>query len=202
MNLIFTTYTRLKRKLWYTHNIYSKELIDMGSGASASIKGKFKIIKLNQNHFGLLEDYSNNYRSKRHFQNNIRPRILNTKRFAGFSVLDVDKKEIAYLAWIDFDQILLKDAKFSRKLNSQEAYFFDDHCVPKYRRQGLHNIIFEKRISFCKENNIKTVLIAIMNDNISALSHLKKFDFKLLKSITVYPYINLCHKKTLKDCNK
>lgn len=195
MKLISMIYIKIKRKVYYKQNIYSKNLLESKLNAFTTIKDKFKVFKVNESHARLLKDYANTYRSKEHYKKNVKTRILEQSRFTGFGVIDTDKQKIAYLAWIDFDRIELNDAGFSKKLELDQAYFFDDHCVPEYRRNRLHKRVFEERISYCMETYTKEIFIATMNDNKIAINNLNKFEFELIKSISVYPLIRLLGSK-------
>ena len=53
----------------------------------------------------LLERYSKNYRGKDHFRKNILPRVKDSDKFKGFAIIDTNNSEIAYLSWIDFNEI-------------------------------------------------------------------------------------------------
>ena len=196
MKFTLMIYLKIKRKIYYRQNIYLKNLVEFKShGFTTTVKDKFKVVKVNESHIRLLKDYANMYRRKEHYEKNIKPRILESKRFTGIGVLDNNKQKIAYLAWIDFDRIELNDAEYFKKLEFNQAYFFDDHCVPEYRRNRLHKRVFEERISYCMGANTNEIFIAIMNDNKIAINNLNKFEFKLIKSISVYPLIRLLGSK-------
>ena len=69
------------------------------------------------------------------------------------------------------------------KLKNNEVYFFDDDCVPEYRRQGLHNRVMQERINHCIQKNIKNIYIAIYRNNYMAINNINKFDFNIYKRI-------------------
>ena len=195
MKFTLMIYLKIKRKVYYKQNIYLKNLVEFKLHGFTTIKDKFKVVKVDESHLRLLKNYANMYRRKDHYEKNIKPRILQGNRFIGIGVLDNNKQKIAYLAWIDLDRIELKDAGYFKKLEFNQAYFFDDHCVPEYRRNRLHKRVFEERISYCMETNTKEIFIAIMNDNKIAINNLNKFEFELIKSISVYPLIRLLGSK-------
>ena len=187
-------YLKLKRKFFYKQNIYSKNLEEFKLKTFTKINQNFRIIEANYIDEKLLHDYSKKYRSKEHFEKNVKTRLKGT-RFKGFAAIDEEEQKIAYLAWIDFDKIELNDANFLQKLKPNQAYFFDDHCVPEYRRKGLHKRVFEERMSFCKERKVNKIFIAMMNDNKIAINNLNKFCFELIESINVYPLSRLAKLK-------
>lgn len=191
MKFTLMIYLKIKRKIYYKQNIYLKNLAEFKLHSFTTIKDKFKVVKVNESHVRLLKDYANMYRHKEHYEKNIKPRILESKRFIGIGVLDNNKQKIVYLAWVDFDRIELNDVEYFKKLEFNQAYFFDDHCVPEYRRNSLHKRVFEERISYCMGVNTNEIFIAIMNDNKIAINNLNKFEFKLIKSISTYPLIRL-----------
>jgi ribosomal protein S18 acetylase RimI-like enzyme len=179
---------KVKRKLYYRQNIYSRDISDGKIFQLAVLKDNFVIEKTNWNHKDLLVKYANENRSKNHFIKNLKFRLDNQERFIGFAAICLQKNKIAYLCWLDLEMLELNDANFTMELKSNQAYFFDDHCLPEFRRMGLHRKVFEKRLNYCIESRVDEVLITIMNDNKSAINNLYKFSFKLIKAINVYPF--------------
>jgi len=156
---------------------------------AVEIDNMFEVIKVSKTYEQQLRNYANIHRSSIHFEKNIEYRLERKDRFVGYAVLDIVNDEIAYLSWIDLKMIQLTDAQYKKGLNPEQAYFFDDHCVPKYRRMGLHKRIFYDRINYCVNNNIEEIFIAIMNDNEIAINNLSKFNFNKVMSIGVSPLI-------------
>ncbi|MFK5878238.1 MAG: GNAT family N-acetyltransferase [Flavobacteriaceae bacterium] len=185
---------KVKRKIYYRQNIYSRDLSTSNNFKVAQLKGDFSVVKIDKSCKDLLVKYANENRAKNHFEKNLKLRLGKNKRFIGFAAVCQQKNEIAYLCWLDLEMIELNDAKFTMNLNANQAYFFDDHCLPEYRRLGLHKKVFEDRLNYCINHGIQEVLIAIMNDNKRAINNLYKFNFKLIKTIYVYPFINFLDK--------
>lgn len=139
----------------------------------------------------LLMDYASKYRSNSHYIKNILPRIEQENRFKAFAVIDELKNEIAYLCWIDFENITIPEIGYLKKIESNEAYFLDDHCVKHHQGKGLHSLMFNERLLFCKRKKVSNVFIVIYLNNFKALGNLKKFNFKLLRRFIFYPLMKL-----------
>lgn len=120
---------------------------------------------------------------KGHFERNIKPRLKDQKRYIGIAVIDKLKNKLSYLCWISFDNEIDTGMHYRFKLKNNEAYFFDDDCVPEYRRQGLHQRLMQKRINYCINKGIKNIYIAIYRNNYKAINNLNKFNFKIYKRI-------------------
>jgi O-antigen/teichoic acid export membrane protein/GNAT superfamily N-acetyltransferase len=141
------------------------------------IDNKYVIKIVSNKDAGLLKEYSDKNRSKGHFERNIKPRLKDQKKYIGIAVIDKLKNKLAYLCWISFDNEIDTGIHYRFKLKNNEAHFFDDDCVPEYRRQGLHQRLMQERINYCINKGIKNIYIALYRNN------LKKFDFKIYKRI-------------------
>ena len=147
------------------------------------IDNKYVIKIVSNEDENLLKEYSDKNRLKGHFERNIRPRLKDQKKYMGIAVIDKIKNKLAYLCWISFDNEIDTGMHYRFKLKNKEAYFLDDDCVPKYRRQGLHQRLMQERINYCINKGIKNIYIAIYRNNYKAINNLKKFDFKIYKRI-------------------
>ena len=185
------------------NRIQNKFFIRIGLFVSSGIESEIKPRKIERNYIKkeiqikdeiLLKEYASKYRGQYHYQKNILPRLQQETRFKGFAVIDQITNEIAYLSWIDFKNIIIPEISFNKNLDPNEAFFFDDHCVIHHQRNGLHNAIFNDRISYCKKVGVKEVFIVIYLNNIRALQNLKKYNFKITNTFTYYPLL-----KTLKS---
>lgn len=160
-----------------------------------AIDPRYKIVIVSSEHLDLLKKYAEGNRNKEHYEKNIVTRINENERFKGFAVLDTRENEIAYLSWIDFNKVTIGEIHFDKELSNTEAYFFDDDCVRKHQRQGLHQSVFINRLKFCKSMGIKTVYIVVYLSNRRALQSLKKFKFELKKTIKYYPLMEKLFKR-------
>ena len=175
-------FVKFKNKLVIGENLYKlsdpvriKNLRD--------VDNKYTIKIVSNEDVGLLIEYSDKNRWKGHFERNINPRLKGQKRYIGIAVIDKLKNKLAYLCWISFDNEIDTGIHYRFKLKNNEAHFFDDDCVPEYRRQGLHQRLMQERINYCINKGIKNIYIAIYRNNYRAINNLKKFDFKIYKRI-------------------
>ena len=139
----------------------------------------------------LLKEYATKHRGQNHYEMNILPRLINPDRFEGFGVIDLEKDEIAYLCWVDYEKITIPEINYLKELQITEAYFLDDHCVNQHKRKGLHNSMFNERLLFCKKKGVKAVFIVIYLNNTRALGNLKKYNFRLINKFLYYPLIKV-----------
>lgn len=186
------------------NRLQNKFFIKIGLFISSNIEHNSKIRKLDNNYIKkevdindeeLLKEYSAKHRGQYHYIKNILPRLQQENRFKGFAVIDLINNKIAYLSWIGFEVMNISEKGYSKALASNEAYFLDDHCVRHHQRKGLHNVVFNDRLSYCNKNGIKTVYIVIYLNNIRALQNLKKYNFRLIEKFIFYPLLKCKFKK-------
>lgn len=184
--------------------ISNKLLVKIGLFYSNSVTGKsnsktidscYELIHVTEEHSRLLEEYSRLNRYKGHYLKNIIPRIDHKERYKGFAILHKLTNRIVYLSWIDFKKITIPEIGFEKDLASKEAYFFDDDCVAKHRRKGLHKLVFAERLAYCKEKSVKKVFIVIYLNNYAAIANLKKFNFSLLRKFKHFPLLSKLSKR-------
>ena len=147
------------------------------------VDNKYTIKIVSNKDSGLLKEYSDKSRPKGHFERNINPRLKDQKKYIGIAVIAKLKNKLVYLCWISFNNEIDTGMHYRFKLKNNEAYFFDDDCVPENRRQGLHQRLMQERINYCINKGIKNIYIAIYRNNYRAINNLKKFDFKIYKRI-------------------
>jgi ribosomal protein S18 acetylase RimI-like enzyme len=147
------------------------------------VDNKYTIKIVSNEDENLLKEYSDKNRLKGHFERNIKPSLKDQKKYIGIAVIDKLKNKLSYLCWISFDNEIDTGLHYRFKLKNNEAYFFDDHCVSEYRRQGLHQRLMQERINYCINKGIKNIYIAMYRNNYRAINNLKKFDFKIYKRI-------------------
>lgn len=59
----------------------------------------------------------------------------------------------------------------------EDMDIIDIVVTPKYRKKGIATLLMNKVIYFCKENNIKRILLEVRQNNAPALSLYNKFNF-------------------------
>jgi len=184
--------SKVQNKIYIKIGLFSTNYF---TECESEIETKFKPIIVSLNEKELLKEYALNYRSANHYEKNIYPRLEKKERFKGFAVLDTEKNIIVYLSWIDFNYILIKEIDYRKRLTEKKAFFLDDHCVPQYQRKGLHKAVFNKRINYCTNNKISTIMIVIYLNNFRALNNLKKYNFKLEKVFIKIPFYDYISRK-------
>ena len=147
------------------------------------VDNKYTIKIVSNDDVDLLKEYSDKNRPKGYFERNIKLRLKVQKQYIGIVVIDKLKNKLSYLCWISFDNEIVTGIHYRLKLKNNEAYFFNDDCVPEYRGQGLHQRVMQERINYCINKGIRNIYIAIYRNNYRAINNLKKFDFKIYKRI-------------------
>jgi ribosomal protein S18 acetylase RimI-like enzyme len=179
---------RIQNKFFIRIGLFKSSNIS-GSIPSREIDNIYAKKQINFLDERLLKEYASKHRGNNHYEENILPRLTNHNRFKAFGVIDMEKDEIAYLCWVDFDKITIPEINFIEELHSKEAYFLDDHCVNEHQRKGLHSAMFNERFLYCKRRGVKAVFIVIFLNNSRALQTLKKYNFKIINKFLFYPFL-------------
>ncbi|GAI66405.1 unnamed protein product [marine sediment metagenome] len=90
----------------------------------------------------------------------------------------LDQEKIAYFGWISFDDEYESIFQIMVKVNDKEAYWFDCHTIPEYRRSGLHSAITAKALIYLKDKGCKKVITHVMKNNIYSRKAFEKVGFK------------------------
>jgi len=102
----------------------------------------------------------------------------------------LDQEKIAYFGWISFDDEYESIFQIIVKVNDKEAYWFDCHTIPEYRRNGLHSAITAKALIYLKDKGCKKVLTHVMKNNIYSRKAFKKVGFKEKRMVTLIKIFN------------
>ena len=105
----------------------------------------------------------------------------------------LDQEKIAYFGWISFDDEYESIFQIIVKVNDKEAYWFDCHTIPEYRRNGLHGAITAKALIYLKDKGCKKVLTHVMKNNIYSRKAFKKVGFKEKRMVTLIKIFNFKH---------
>jgi len=105
----------------------------------------------------------------------------------------LDQEKIAYFGWISFDDEYESIFQIIVKVNDKEAYWFDCHTIPEYRRNGLHSAITAKALIYLKDKGCKKVLTHVMKNNIYSRKAFKKVGFKEKRMVTLIKIFNFKH---------
>ena len=105
----------------------------------------------------------------------------------------LDQEKIAYFGWISFDDEYESIFQIIVKVNDKEAYWFDCHTIPEYRRNGLHSAITAKALIYLKDKGCKKVLTHVMKNNIYSRKAFRKVGFKEKRMVTLIKIFNFKH---------
>ena len=105
----------------------------------------------------------------------------------------LDQEKIAYFGWISFDDEYESIFQIMVKVNDKEAYWFDCHTIPEYRRNGLHSAITAKALIYLKDKGCKKVLTHVMKNNIYSRKAFRKVGFKEKRMVTLIKIFNFKH---------
>ena len=95
-------------------------------------------------------------------------------------MIDRKKDCLAYYSWMNFSKKFYVH-EINRHLDLQDTnscLFIDDYTLPKYRQRGLHKYVFNKRIEYCINEDIKKIYIVIHTKNKIAMKTVESFGFK------------------------
>ncbi len=93
----------------------------------------------------------------------------------------LDQEKIAYFGWISFDDEYESIFQIMVKVNDKEAYWFDCHTIPEYRRNGLHSAITAKALIHLKDKGVKKVLTHVMKIIIFSRKAFKNVDLNKIR---------------------
>jgi|SRR5665648_214667 len=105
----------------------------------------------------------------------------------------LDQEKIAYFGWISFGDEYESIFQIIVKVNDKEAYWFDCHTIPEYRRNGLHSAITAKALIYLKDKGCKKVLTHVMKNNIYSRKSFRKVGFKEKRMVTLIKIFNFKH---------
>lgn len=105
----------------------------------------------------------------------------------------LDHKKIAYFGWISFDDEYETIFQIMVRVKDKEAYWFDCHTIPEYRRYGLHSAITAKALIYLKDKGCKKVLTHVMKNNIYSRKAFRKVGFKEKRMLTLIKIFNFKH---------
>lgn len=103
------------------------------------------------------------------------------------------QENIAYFGWISFDDEYETIFQIMVRVKDKEAYWFDCHTIPEYRRYGLHSAITTKALIYLKDKGIKKVLTHVMKNNIYSRKAFRKVGFKEKRMVTLIKIFNFKH---------
>lgn len=89
------------------------------------------------------------------------PQLFDQRCFRGLALIDVQTKEIVYVCWIRLQSFYASDLRKQITLDRDEAYFFDDYTLPRYRSLGLHGAMMVRRVNYCIRAGYTRFYIAI-----------------------------------------
>ena len=118
---------------------------------------------------------------------NAEKRVAYEKRFAnpndeclGLFV----NNELACVGWNHYNELLVY-GRFYIEAGKKTVYIYDDFCIPKYRRCGLHKVINAYRKYVAANKGITNVYVAVATYNRPALNNQRKGGFKEVQRFTV-----------------
>lgn len=97
--------------------------------------------------------------------------------------------KLAYSAWISLDKLPLPYG-FELKLKKDEGALLDDYCMPEFRKQSLHSITLQYRLSQLYKHGKKQSVVVILKGNRPALKAETKAGFKTVKEFTLFKIFN------------
>jgi len=105
----------------------------------------------------------------------------------------LDQGKIAYFGWISLDDEYESIFQIMVKVNDKEAYWFDCHTIPEYKRNGLHSAITAKALTYLKDKGCKKVLTHVMKNNIYSRKAFRKVGFKEKRMVTLIKIFSFKH---------
>jgi len=156
---------------------------------------KYLIRIVDVNDLNELQKYSS-YRKDTFYQEHLLPRIKSDK-WIGLAAIDTTNNEIAYLSWIATKNVGFID-EIDIFLTKNQYFLKDSYCVPKYRRQNIHQRMMQERINYCIRNGADEIFINILNANKKGVENVEDFGFQLYQANYL---INLQEKRNIYSKN-
>ena len=92
--------------------------------------------------------------------------------------------ELACTGWNHYDELLVY-GQFRINTEKKASYMYDDFCIPKYRRRGLHKIVNAYRLFVAAQKGVTNAYVAVATYNRPSLNNYRKAGFKEIKRFTV-----------------
>lgn len=92
--------------------------------------------------------------------------------------------ELACTGWNHYDELLVY-GQIHISTEKKSSYMYDDFCIPKYRRRGLHKVVNAYRKYVAAQKGVTNAYVAIATYNRPSLNNYRKGGFKEIKRFTV-----------------